>query len=237
MTGTTAGDRGRLVPSDLARLLGGRSGQSAWQWFGGHAFAVMGDLEPLRELFEVEGCTVIRAEAGAGGQLRLVMRQVTLYRDPASRALAKQWRNPYSGVEVEVRHQHLPAVQATLTADATAPWLGTGERITVFLDSHAAGHFPLRPTPPGDAHRATSCAELTLPRAGLADGAVDAAGHVGAWQLLVDWPEWLGMGERPGYLFQRCFVRRLTRREDLPAPLRDEIRAFFPDGLDAPASG
>jgi hypothetical protein len=235
-TDLAAGDRGDLTASEFARLFGDDD-RPARMWFGGHAFAVIGDLEPLRQLFEVEGCAVIRLQRDAAGTLRLKMRQVTLYRDSATRTVLQRWRNPYSSANIEVRHEHLPVVEATLGTGTAVPWIGTGARMAVFIDSHAAPHFPLQPAPGADDRRATSCAELTLPREHLRSDHRAGPGYVGGWQLLCDWPAWLGMGAQRGYLFQRCFVRKLSPGEDLPGRLQDEIGQRFADGLDPPAPG
>jgi hypothetical protein len=124
---------------------------------------VVGDLEPLRTLFEVEGCTVTVAHVDDAGRLRLALRQVTLYRDPATREVVDRWRNPYTGRELAVVHQHLPAVRATRDGqDLRAPWLGTGVRASVFLEDYGVSHFPLVPAaaPAGAARRATGSAQL-----------------------------------------------------------------------------
>jgi hypothetical protein len=109
-----SGDRGSLSSRDLARLLAGPGGGPAWQWFGGHAFGVVGDLEPLRELFEVEGCTVTVARVRNDGGLDVAARQVTLFRDPASRAILERWRNPSTGKELPVVHEHLDGLRVRL---------------------------------------------------------------------------------------------------------------------------
>jgi hypothetical protein len=88
--------------------------------------------------------------------------------------------------------------------------------------------------PVGAGRRATSSAQLVARRADLADAGGVAVGYVGAWQLLADWPAWLGMGAQPGYLFQRAFVRKAAGRNDLPAELTSAIAARFPDGLEPP---
>lgn len=231
------GDRGSLDSRDLGRLLGGGNGAPAWQWFGGHAFGVVGDLEPLRELFEVEGCTVTVARPDPAGGLHLAARQVTLYRDPGSREVLERWRNPYTGEDIAVVHQHLARIGTTIAAAAAvAPWFATGERASVFLDHHAAVSFPFSSTaaPANAGGRATSCAQLTARRRDLGEAALTSIDYVGAWQLLGDWPEWLAMAARPGYLFQRAFVRKASSREDLPESLRRAILQRFRDGLDPP---
>lgn len=233
-----SGDRGSLSSRDLARLIAGPAGGPAWQWFGGHAFGVVGDLEPLRELFEVEGCTVTVTRARPDGSFDIAARQVTLFRDPASRRVLERWRNLWNGKELPVAHERLDGLRAWLpAADALAPWLGTGSRAAVFLDNHGVTHFPLVPAaaPAGAERRATSSAQLAARRADLVDPGVAAVGYVGAWQLLTDWPAWLGMGAQPGYLFQRTFVRKANDRNDLPAELTSAITARFPDGLEPPA--
>lgn len=237
---TTAGDRGELNSRDLARLLGGGPGAAAWQWFGGHAFGVVGDLEPLRTLFEVEGCTVAVARVDEAGQLRLALRQVTLYRDPANREVLERWRNPYTGRELAVAHQHLPGVRVVYDEGGPrAHWLGTGARASVFLEDHGVSHFPLVPAaaPGGAQQRATSSAQLVASRAALSEAGAAAIGYVGAWQVLADWPEWLAMGGQPGYLFQRVFVRKADSRDELPLALREAITRRFADGLDPPGGG
>ncbi|MCK6371938.1 MAG: DUF1838 domain-containing protein [Gammaproteobacteria bacterium] len=234
-----SGDRGTLTPTRLAQLLtGGPPGAPAWTWFGGHVFGVVGDLEPLRLLFEVEGCAVTVMPPSPPDRLTVALRQVTLYRDPATRRPVDRWQNPYTRQELAVAHEHLPHVEADLARlQAPVHWLGVGDTISVFLDDHAANHFPLRPHDAGAsaARRATSSAQLVTARSGLLDQDA-AADFVGAWQLLVDWPQWLAMGTQPGYLFQRVFVRKTSQREQVPAALRREIVARFPDGLAPPTS-
>jgi hypothetical protein len=232
-----SGDRGSLSAHDLVRLLAGPGGSPAWQWFGGHAFGVVGDLEPLRELFEVEGCTVAVARPRDDGGFDIAARQVTLFRDPVSRQVLERWRNPWTGKELPVAHERRDGLRVRLpAADALAPWLGTGSRAAVFLDNHGVTHFPLVPAaaPAGAERRATSSAQLAARRADLADPGVAAVGYVGAWQLIADWPAWLGMGEQPGYLFQRAFVRKASGRDDLPAELARAIAVRFPGGIDPP---
>jgi hypothetical protein len=137
-----------------------------------------------------------------------------------------------------VAHQHEPAIRAVLEGNApAASWLGTGDRVAVFLDSHSSAHFPLAPAAanPEDLRRATSCTQLVVSRDQLRDAARNAVDYSGAWESVSDWPAWLAMGTQPGYLFQRVFVRKARDRDDIPEPLRKAVLQRFPDGLDAPA--
>lgn len=233
----SAGDRGTLGALDLARLLASTDGTPAWQWFGGHAFGVVGDLEPLRQLFEVEGCTVTISRTDRSGRVQVAARQVTLYRDLSSRRVLERWQNPYTGQTLQVPHAHQPRIGTTLAETGPGvPWLGAGDRVSVFLDDHRTRHFPLAPAA-ADAtspRRESSSAQLIARRSTLQDAREPAVGYTGAWQLLTDWPDWLAMGSMAGYFFQRVFLRKSAQRDELPAELRQEILQRFPSGLDAP---
>ncbi|RMF98644.1 MAG: DUF1838 domain-containing protein [Gammaproteobacteria bacterium] len=194
----------------LSRLLAHPDGRGpVYTWFGGHGFAVRGDVEPLQLLFHVEGLEVTAPAVPA--------RRLLLVRDPASEALLERRRNPWTG-----RHCNVELQIQTVTPLPLSPLMPifvTRDKVIALLEQHLPG-------------RDSSARQLVASRAALENERIAAVDYVGTWQTSTAWWPWMQMEDESGYLFTRMFLRKYARPGELPPRLKADIDERFPELLE-----
>ncbi|MDJ0926893.1 MAG: DUF1838 family protein [Gammaproteobacteria bacterium] len=203
----------------LAKLLGDLSDLSGdrrvYTWFGGHSFAVQGDLEPLRLIFKVEG--VMISHLVDGDPARISARQLSLFRDAETDGFISRWRNPFTTNldEITFVEQALPPPRLS----NLMPWFVTEEKAVAVVEHHREG-------------RDSSSQQFVTPLRELQDRSLTSADFVGTWQTAAAWWPWMEMSSMPGYIFTRMFMRKYRRADDLPMSLTAALRDRFPRGLE-----
>ena len=202
-------------PQDSALALskifaGSEAGKPALNWFGGGAFAIRGDLEPIELLFQVEGVTV--TSHGGGTSLQIAERHLTLFKDVKGEAFLDRWTNPMSGQSVRV----VPAERVNEAAQLSdlMPWYVTGEKAVALIEHHGPG-------------RDSSIQQFVAARAALEDERLTSVSTVGTWQTAAAWWPWMQMDDVEGYLFTRKFTRKYDSAADLPRDLQARLTEYF----------
>jgi hypothetical protein len=177
---------------------------------------------------------------------RLVSREVMLMLDPKTGGVLGQWENPYTSETVEVMQIHNDPVNGrpnfALSADGTPFTLGSLREAGayVFMPFEA----PLFYTNPltgdyqeyvGGEYHAMEIFDFGALKSELYDSSTPTAYPMISWVRISGWAPWMKMGSRPGQMVFNAMGRKLPGGfEELPAVLKDEIRANYPIYEQAP---
>ncbi|MFZ9061938.1 MAG: DUF1838 family protein, partial [Steroidobacteraceae bacterium] len=173
-----------------------------YYWHGNMYSRVAG--EPDRLLFKVVGMNVRQCrsvsdpEKGAG--YRLVSREILLYVDPRTGEVARTWKNPWTGEEVEVLHVANDPVNSTAWTigrdGKPASWRGSiqGDRwwmtstIPLFYTNPLGGDYQRYV---GGVYHATEMFNFMGDLDGLVDGHKATAPTQVGWVRMSGWLPWM----------------------------------------------
>lgn len=211
-----------------------------YYWTGNAYSRVPG--EPDRLLFRVEGMNVRAcgplANAKSKADFRLVSREVLLYEDPATGEVLKTWANPWTGKTVNVMHVANDPVNGNYSVvgrDGKPTKLGfhvMGEQwwlttaVPLFYTNPLGGSYQEYV---GGMYHATELFNFFGDVKSLGDRKRDSAEVAVGWQRISGWLPWMGMGGREGLIYFHTAGRRLDRWEDIPAGMKAELIAKFPE--------
>ncbi|ANU06374.1 DUF1838 family protein [Paraurantiacibacter namhicola] len=201
-------------------------------------------------LFRGEGMNVRRCvevtdpERGTGW--RMVSREVMLMLDPETGEVVDEWTNPYTGKTVKVMQIHNDPVNGRpnypRAADGTPFSLGTLKEagpyvfipfeVPLFYTNPLAGDYQ---NYVGNMYHAMEIFDFAALKDELYDASRPTAYPMISWVRVSQWAPWMEMGGRPGQMVFNAMGRKLPGGfEELPAILKDEIRANYPIYEDAP---
>ncbi|MGA1640793.1 MAG: DUF1838 family protein [Steroidobacteraceae bacterium] len=216
-----------------------------YYWHGNMYSRVAG--EPDRLLFKVAGMNVRQCrsvsdpEKGAG--YRLVSREILLYLDPRTGEVARTWNNPWTGEEVEVLHVANDPVNSTAWTigrdGQPASWRGSiqGDRwwmtstIPLFYTNPLAGDYQRYV---GGVYHATEMFNFMGDLDGLVDGRLATAPTQVGWVRMSGWLPWMQMSGRDGLVYFHTAGVKLGAWDELPAVMKDEIAANYPEYREPP---
>jgi len=209
--------------------------------------------EPDRLLFNVQGvnpraCRLVEdAERGAGYQA--AARELMLYLDPASGAVLREWRNPWTGEMVDVIHMEndpasmrAPAFERDVEGRPTVSRLRWTDMGQVYGASRTQSFF--RDSPLGGAYqdfiggkyRVMEISTFAVTKADLAAWRPGRPlPYTATWVRISDWLPWMRMAGRDGQIVLTSQGRSTLSFEELPEPLRGEIVARHPLMKQTPA--
>ena len=224
----------------------------AVSWFGGDIFANPGDDQKLVPLIGVNGFGVLRIEPQPDNKYRLFNREFAAYSDPRTRQIIDEWDNPYTGERVEVSPIHNAVVNAevaptfTMDLDGTEvempflpPWWEMGDTLFNVFEVHAAFPSPMQPDQwpresAGPVARVSEIFQRSTSLAQLADPSLTSAHYEGTWNRLGPWLPWMLMGQKPGHLYYRTFMKKLGGVDELPPDLVAYVEKGYPEFFEAP---
>ncbi|MEJ2534853.1 MAG: DUF1838 family protein [Gammaproteobacteria bacterium] len=255
-SGALAGER-RLDPNEPgdAILLQQKftcslnEGEPTYGWWQGSFFSrVEGERD--RELFKVIGVNVRQCrnyehpERGHG--FRSVSREVMLYLDPDTGEVLDTWTNPWTGEELEVIHVANDPVNMRRPFYAYDEngeghrFEGTVKNGRVFV----TGVYPLFYKNPlggdyqdyvGGAYHATEFFNDYAYEEDVFDPDVKKLDRLTlSWTRVADWLPWMKMGDRQGVMFTSTVGGRISSLDDLPEPLRTELKTNYPEYMTPP---
>jgi len=230
----TAGDARNLL-----RLIGDNAaGGVRYGWFGGHVFAVRGDLRPLDRLLGVEGIIVIRSMRDSEGRVWLHGREFAFYKDAHTDMILDRWHNPLNDARCAVEHFYAADARVRLTPGAGLAsadrlrWMEIGGKTLVSIERHDQAPA----APPQLAQRRSFIVQFVADTADFNCANRTAVHFTGSWQRLSAWQPWMQMDGpgSAGYLFERVFTRKFAAFEELPARLVDAAAERFPEAFENP---
>jgi hypothetical protein len=227
-------------------------GKAVRYWWQGRMYArVPGERDRL--LFDLQGTnvrqcvTVTDPKRGTG--YRLVSREILLYLDPKTGAVAKTWLNPWTNETVEViqtandpvnsRGPVLPFDEAgNPSPGATFPGEIKGGKALIAIEVPLFYPNPLggdyQPYIGGTYH-AMEVFDFFADGPALVDPKRDLPDAEVAWLRLSPWMPWMKMGDRQGTLVFNAVGKRVAPGlDDLPPVLKTAISADYPTYADPP---
>ncbi len=218
-----------------------------YQWQGRAYSRVPGERDKL--LFGVLGmsvrqCVTVRdKERGEG--FRKVSREIMLYLDPKSGAILRQWDNPWTGERVEVVHVANDPVnqppQFPIGRDGKERSFQFEEidgtafinyEIPLFYTNALGGDYQ---DYVGGTYHATEIFDFSTQLDDFADLSKDRGTMNIAWVRIAQWLPWMKMGSRPGLMYVNATGKNLDSWDALPALIKDEIKANYPQYTQPPS--
>lgn len=214
---------------------------TTYWWLGKVYSRVPGERD--RVLFQVEGMnirqcgTVNDEERGAG--MRLVTREILLYKDPKTGEVVDRWQNPWTNETVDIIHVtndpvNQPGVypigndgkpfSLPVTVSGNKWWLTSA--VPLFYTNPLGGDYQQYV---GGTYHATEMFnfigevdDITNPKNASADVTV-------GWVRISRWLPWMRMGDRPGILYFHTAGRKVGDYANLPDSMREVIAARWPE--------
>ena len=206
--------------------------------------------QPDKLLFKGEGMNIRRCvevtDPQRGKGWRLVSREVMLMLDPATGEVVKEWTNPYTGETVEVMHIHNDPVNgrpnfarsadgkpfALDTLREAGPYVFIPFEVPLFYRNPLAGDYQ---DYVGGTYHAMEIFDFAGLKSDLYDSKKPTAYPMVSWVRVSQWAPWMKMGDRPGQMVFNAIGHKLEGGfEELPAVLKNEIRANYPIYEQAP---
>lgn len=224
-------------------------GEPVYGWWTGSFYSrVEGERD--RELFKVIGVNVRHCknfehpERGHG--FRSVGREIMLYLDPESGEVLDTWTNPWTGEELKVVHVandpvNMRAPFYAYNEDGEGhKFKGTVMNGRVFV----ASAYPLFYKNPlggdyqdyiGGTYHATEYFNDYAYAEDVFDPEVKKLDRLTlSWTRVADWLPWMKMGDRVGVMFTTTVGGRVVSLDDLPEPLRSELKTNYPEYMTPP---
>ena len=221
---------------------------AVYHWAGN----VYGRSPGMRDklLFKGEGMNIRRCvevnDPVRGKGWRLISREIMLMLDPKTGEVLRQWENPYTGETVEVMQIHNDPVNGRpnfatgadgkpLTLDSmrdAGPFVFMPFEAPLFYPNPLAGDYQEYI---GGEYHAMEIFDFAALKSELFDSTAPTAYPMVSWVRISGWAPWMKMGSRPGQMVFNAMGRKLPGGfEELPAVLKDEIRANYPIYEQAP---
>lgn len=227
------------------------NGEPVVYWWEGNMYSrVQGERDRL--LFNVQGMNIRQCEHWVdevrGVCYRMISREVLFYIDPASGQIARSWKNPWTGEEVEVLQvaNDPPGRSESCARDAqgnvvvnTSPlnvqggWvLSGGGAARLFYTNPMGGDFQEYV---GGTYHAMEFLTSASPEHDVLDAEADGLrDRVISWGRVSQWLPWMEMGSKPGNVFFHTAGLRLDSWDEMPELMKTEIRTNFPIYREAP---
>ena len=227
-------------------------------WLRGTAFGVR-DNEKVRPLFRVEGFSLTRIKRLEDGNWRRLLREIVFYRDLATGAILKTWRNPYTNEDVRVvpiandpfnftiadRFNDPPSYGGLQTEKREPrPYLldwSIGADDTLVCSTGIDMIYPNALQPDkwvressGAFNRVSEHFIYTVKRKDVENPKLTNLPIVGAWSRITPWLPWMLMGQAPGHVSYFTNFGTLQSLDQLPADLVAAARAMDEKWLHAP---
>jgi len=223
-----------------------QDGQPAVYGWTGRAYS-RSPGEPDRLLFRVDGMNIRQCgtvdDPDKGTGLRMVSKEILLYRNPETGAVLDQWENPWTGESVRVLHvANDPVNQPPMFAIGrdgkpfSLPIIVSGDQwwltstIPLFYDDPLGGDYQHYV---GGKYHATEMFNFMGNATDLAPDAGDTTEIRVGWVRIADWLPWMKMGGRPGEVYFHTAGRKLESYEQLPDIMKNEIATHYP-GYETP---
>jgi len=190
-------------------------------------------------LLEFEGYNIARFVPIEGThEVRMLSREVGLYRDPVTGSILDCWTNPITGEDVTVMHVANDPVNGTF-GDVVPR--RQGDTLVWSFEFSLAYPSPLPmaefgPYSASDTYESTEAFVFTAPLDALADPTRTSVPTVMTWNREGQWLPWMRMGQRPGsLLYQATGHKLLGGWDELPEDLRTFVTERAPEFARSPS--
>ena len=228
-------------------------------WLKGKVFGVR-DNEKIRDLFIMEGFSVVRMKRLEDGSWRRMLREIVFYRDLETGKLMDTWFNPYTQEEVKVVPIANDPFNYTIGEFKPEPpsfgglngekpprepllldWT-EGPNNTIILNTGINLFYPNALNPAqwpresgGAFNRVSEQFLYVFDRADAENPYMTHLPAVGSWSRVTPWLPWMLMGQAPGCInYFSTFATVPEGIAGLPEDLVEAARAVDPKFLSAP---
>ena len=242
-------DPNDAVKAQQKMLCSLEEGKDIVYWWKGSAYGrVPGEKD--RHLFNVEGMNIRHCknfkDKKRGRGFRSVSREVLFYLDPDSNKMLKTWSNPWTGEKVEVMHVANDPVNmrgpmyAYNTKGEPFKFNGlfvggrviTSGEAPLFYKNPLAGDYQEYV---GNMYHAMEALNSYAYADELLDADSDTVDrYTLSWARFSEWLPWMKMGGRTGMMIFTTVGGRVDSFDDLPAHMKTEIRANYPEYTEPP---
>lgn len=228
-------------------------------WLRGKVFGVRPN-EKVRELFIMEGFSVVRTKRLEDGSWRRMLREIVFYKDIKTGEILDTWLNPYTNETVKVVpiandpfnftiSEFLPTPPSYGGLNKEKPpkipflldWT-EGPDDTIILNNGMNLHYPnaLKPEKwvresSGPFNRVSEQFLYSFSREDAENPNLTHIPHVGSWSRITPWLPWMLMGQAEGHI---SYFSTFGTLEDgiagLPADIVAAAKAIDPKFLSAP---
>lgn len=229
-------------------------------WLKGKVFGVRPN-EQIRELFIMEGFSVVRTKKLEDGSIRRMLREVVFYKDIETGEILKTWHNPYTNEDVRVVPIANDPYNFTISAYVNVPnaYQGTdaakappkipflldwteGPNDTLILNTGINLFYPNRLDPAtwvresgGKFNRVSEQFIYVIKKSDITDPTKTHVPSIGSWSRITPWLPWMLMGQAEGHIsYFSTFTTLPGGIDELPADIREAARAIDPKFLSAP---
>ena len=215
-------------------------------WWSGRVWARVPG-EPNRLLFNVHGMNMrqcrVKQDSVRGFCYRSVSREVMFYLDPVTNEVARRWKSPWSGEEVDVVHVANDPVNARdwyCSRDTDGKPVDRSDNLTfkddLLLEGGGAARLFYKSPLAGEYQDYVGGIYHAMEfgtSAALASEALDATDSelqdtLISWVRISRWLPWMKMGDRDGLVVFHTAGMRLDSWEQLPEVVRREVDTRYP---------
>lgn len=215
-------------------------------WWSGRVWARVPG-EPNRLLFNVHGMNMrqcrVKQDPVRGFCYRSVSREVMFYLDPVTNEVARRWKSPWSGEEVDVVHVANDPVNARdwyCSRDKDGKPVDRSDNLTfkddLLLEGGGAARLFYKSPLAGEYQDYVGGIYHAMEfgtSAALASEALDATDSelqdtLISWVRISRWLPWMKMGDRDGLVVFHTAGMRLDSWEQLPEVVRREVDTRYP---------
>ena len=223
-----------------------KDGEPITYWWHGKAFSRrMGERDKL--LFTVEGMNIRTCSAVSdpkrGDGMKLVSRELLLYKDPKTGEVLSTWENPWTGETVDVLHVANDPVNFSLyeTGRDGKPYTWNGDMlggrwwttntVPLFYPNPLASEYQ---NEIGGIYHATEMFNFFGDVKDLLNDRRRTAQVSVGWTRMSDWLPWMKMAGRDGVIYMHTAGRKLDSWDDMSDTMKAEIEKHYPDYVAPP---
>lgn len=221
-------------------------GKPITYWWEGRVYSrVPGEKDRLLWTYvgtNTRACyTVNDPQRGTG--YRMTSKEVLLYLDPVTGEIARTWKNPWTGKEVEVLHVANDPVNsgpsfatgrdgkpASLGGYEKDGWTFLSLEVPLFYNNPLGGDYQKYV---GNDYQAMEMFNFMMPTKELTDGRDTVPDLLITWGRSAQWLPWMEMGSRSGLMIFHGAGKKIGKWEDLPEILKAEMKKNYP-GFETP---
>jgi len=245
-----AADARRLDPDkpedavEISKRLqcGTRDGVPAVYWWEGKVYSRVAG-EPDRHLFDGVGMNIRQCTSASDPQRgpgwRQVSREVMLFLDPATGQVLRQWQNPWTDETVDVAHIANDPVNSRGFVHARGAdgkpyrlnyrrgngWMLMPLEVPLFYTNPLGGEYQ---DYVGNKYHAMEIFDFAARADELLETSNATSYPTVSWVRISDWMPWMKMRGRQGQIVFNAMGTKLRSFDELPAVLKNEIRANYP---------
>jgi hypothetical protein len=206
-------------------------------WLTGTRFALIDAT--LTPLWDMHVGTIFRVRDVAEGRYDVTSASAIFYTELSSDRFLRRFANPFTGKNVDIAYY--PLAPSTLRYDlegrvpddslAARHLVADGKVGPAWTEGDTVwvqGDYHVRNTPPALSLRVNDLSTYFGSLRDVADSAIEMPAAGQTFSDINSWPEWLGMGDRPGNYYSRAYGRKVADYAAMPSLWRSFMAQMHP---------